>query len=174
VRGEGERDRILEDLLIESGDLFIGAIPERDCRLCSFSAGAKVRGVLAGNDRKMTARKQQMEAETASRETGSTNPNKKQRATENGSEKRVPKDGAEQLRQAADKRLSLNSEALADLLEKDALAGNLSSLKELVLLAERKKPRPAPVKKPRRPNMALQLAAEPKWQDEEQETGNRE
>jgi hypothetical protein len=115
----------------------------------------------------MTANEQQWNAETASRESGSTNPNNKQQAA--GGKKRASKDGAEQLRQAADQRVSRNSEALADLLENKALAGNMDSLKVLVMLAERKKPRPEPVKKPRRPSIAQRWAAEPAWQEEQEE-----
>jgi hypothetical protein len=48
----------------------------------------------------------------------------------------------------------------------------MDSLKVLVMLAERKKPRPEPVKKPRRPSMALRLMAEPPWREEQEE--NRE
>ncbi|MFZ1085759.1 MAG: hypothetical protein WAN35_12415 [Terracidiphilus sp.] len=120
----------------------------------------------------MTARKHVLNAENASRKTGSTNPNKEQRAAKTGGEKRAHKDGAERLRQAADKRVGRVSEKLADLLETKALAGNLNSLKVLVMLAERKRPRPEPVKKPRRPSLAQQLAAEPAWQEEREE--NRE
>jgi hypothetical protein len=113
-----------------------------------------------------------LQAETANGKSGSANPNTRKRAAGG---KRAHKDGAERLRQAADKRVGRNSEQLADLLETKALAGNLDSLKVLVMLAERKKPRPVPVKKPRRPSLALRLGAEPEWEENrEQGVGSRE
>jgi hypothetical protein len=119
----------------------------------------------------MTATKQVLKTETASGKTGSATTNKKQRAARTGGEKRARKDGAEQLRRAADKRVGRISEKLADLLETEALAGHLDSLKVLVALAGAKKPRPAPVKKPRRPSLALRLTAEPRWQEKQEENG---
>jgi len=93
----------------------------------------------------------------------------------------APEDGAEQLRQAADRQVGLNSEKLADLLTKNALAGDLACARVLVGLAERKKPIPEPRAEPRMaergPSQAEQLAAEPEWQgapeDEEQEGESR-
>jgi hypothetical protein len=124
----------------------------------------------------MTAKEQMLKVEQASSKTGSTNLNKKQRAARTGGAKRTPKDGAERLRRAADKRVGRASEELADLLESKALEGNLNSLKVLVMLAERKRPRPEPVKKPRVPSYAQRLAAEPVWRKEREEmgTGNKE
>ena len=116
----------------------------------------------------MTVNEQVLKAENTSRKTGSTNPNKKQRAAGTGGGKSAHKDGAARLRQAADKRVDRILEKLADLLETKALAGNLDSLKVLVMLAERKKPRPEPVKKPRRPSVAQRWAAEPVWREEDQ------
>jgi len=86
------------------------------------------------------------------------------------------KDGAEQMRQAADRRVGRISEQLADLLEEKALKGDLASAKALFGLAERKKPIPAPVKRRHGPTQAERWAAEPQWQGEpeDEETGNRE
>lgn len=122
----------------------------------------------------MTATEHDLNAGNASGKSGSTNPNKERRAAKTGGEKKAPKDGAERLRQAADKRVGRNSEKLAELLETKALSGNLDSLKVLVMLAERKKPSPEPVKKPRRPGIAHQWAAEPAWRKEQEKGGNGE
>jgi DNA polymerase III gamma/tau subunit len=73
------------------------------------------------------------------------------------------KDGAERLRQAADKRLNEISEQLADLLKKKALDGDLASAKTLIGLAAAKKPIPEPVKKQPEPSYADKLAKEPQW-----------
>lgn len=124
---------------------------------------------MAGNDGRMAATEQMLKAEKASKKTGSTTTNKKRRTARTGGGKRAHKDGAERLRQAADRRVGRNSEKLADLLETKALEGNLASLKVLVMLAERKRPRPEPVKKPRRPSVAQRWAAEPAWREEREE-----
>jgi hypothetical protein len=73
------------------------------------------------------------------------------------------KDGAERLRQAANKRLNEISETLADLLKKKALEGDLASAKTLFGLAAGKKPIPEPVKKQRGLTHAQRLAREPQW-----------
>jgi hypothetical protein len=87
----------------------------------------------------------------------------------------VREDGVELLRRAADKRVGQYSEKLATLLITRALGGELPYAKALVGFAERKRPRPAPVKKPRRPSMAMRLAAEMPWRGEEEEgTGTRD
>jgi hypothetical protein len=113
----------------------------------------------------MTATEQTLKAERANGKTGSTN--KKQRAAGSDGGKRAHKDGAERLWQAADKRVGRISEKLADLLEAKSLEGSLNHMKVLVMLAERKRPRPEPVKKPRRPSLAAQLAAETQWREEQ-------
>jgi hypothetical protein len=92
---------------------------------------------------------------------------------------RARKGGAERLQEAADRRLGRNSERLANLLEVKALEGNLASMKVLVMLAERKKPRPEPVKKPRGPSLAERLAMERPWREvreegQEQGAGSKE
>ena len=110
-----------------------------------------------------------METGTASKKTGSSTTNEKQSAAPTGDKKRAHKDGAEKLRQAADRRVGWASEKLADLLEKKALEGNLSSLKVLVMLAERKKPRPEPVKKPRKARLAQRWESEPEWRVKQEE-----
>jgi hypothetical protein len=74
------------------------------------------------------------------------------------------KDGAERLRQAADKRLNEISETLADLLKNRALEGDLASAKALFGFAAGKKPIPEPVRKSRpEPSYAEKLANEPQW-----------
>jgi len=76
------------------------------------------------------------------------------------------KDGAERLRQAADKRVGRISEKLADLLSEKALTGDLASARVLFGLAERKKPMQEPVKKRRGPGLAARWASEPEWKGE--------
>lgn len=73
------------------------------------------------------------------------------------------KDGAERLRQAADKRVNEISERLADLLKKKALEGDLASAKTLIGLAAAKKPIPEPVKKRSELSYADKLAKEEQW-----------
>jgi hypothetical protein len=91
-------------------------------------------------------------------------------STTNGKKRgRAGKDGAEQLKRAADKRVGRNSEVLADLLTKKALEGDLASARVLVGLAERKKPREKQVKKRRGPSLAERLVAEPEWQGPHEE-----
>jgi hypothetical protein len=90
------------------------------------------------------------------------------------------KDGAERLRQAADKRVLRNSEKLADLLTARALEGDLASAKTLIGLAAAKKPIPEPVKKRPEFSYAEKLANEPQWvgkaedEDENDKQGNGE
>jgi hypothetical protein len=81
--------------------------------------------------------------------------------------KTARKDGVERLRKAADKRVGRISEKLADLLEGNALKGDLASTKVLVGLAERKKPMPEPKKRRRGPSLPDQLAQEPEWEGPE-------
>jgi hypothetical protein len=132
-----------------------------------------VREVLAGNDGKMDEREQEKRTGDESRKTAGTTKSRTVERTSRG--KTSGKDGAERLRQAADKRVGQNSEGLADLLTKKALGGDLASAKVLVGLAERKKPKPERKKTRRGPSLAQQLAAEPEWTGEEDEgIGNRE
>jgi hypothetical protein len=113
----------------------------------------------------MAVAQQELRSDNASRKTG--------RRTKNGRRKGASRvetaleDGAERLRQAADRRVSRNSEKLADLLTNKALAGDLASAKALFGLAAGKKPIPEPVKKRRGPSYAQRLAAEPKWREAE-------
>ena len=122
----------------------------------------------------MAVTQQETRADNASRRKGRTTKHKVVKRARRGSAAR--KDGAEQLRQAADRRVSRISEQLADLLEGKALEGDLASTKVLFGLAERKQPIPAPVKRRRGRSPAERLSAEPQWQgdDEEEETGDRE
>ena len=115
----------------------------------------------------MDERQQELRTEHESRNTGGTT---KSRTVERASRAKTPrKDGAERLRQAADKRVGRNSDKLADLLTEKALAGDLASAKVLVGLAERKKASLEPKKRRRGPSLAERLAAEPEWQGEEEE-----
>ena len=139
------------------------ATPERSCRICSFSAGAKVRGALAGNGGKMAVAQQELRSDNASKKTGRTT---KDRRRERADGKTPRKDGAERLRQAADRRVGRISEKLADLLTEKALKGDLASARVLFGLAERKKPIQELVKRRRGPGMAARLAAEPEWKGE--------
>jgi len=100
----------------------------------------------------MAVGKQKLGTEIASRKTGRTSKHKAVQRASRGSAAR--KDGAEQL---------------ADLLEGKALEGDLASTKVLFGLAERKQPIPAPVKRRRGLSPAQRLAAEPKWQGEEED-----
>jgi hypothetical protein len=115
----------------------------------------------------MAVTQQEMRADNASKRKGKTTKHKAVNRASRGSAAR--KDGAEQLRQAADRRVSRISEKLADLLEGKALEGDLASTKVLFGLAERKKPIPAPVKRRRGLSPAQRLGAEPQWQGEEEE-----
>jgi len=86
-------------------------------------------------------------------------------------------DGAERMRQAADRQLAKIAEELAILLRKEALDGRLASSRTLMEWAGRKKPRAAPKKKPRLVTYAQRLGAEPPYQEpgrEERGAGNRE
>jgi hypothetical protein len=81
--------------------------------------------------------------------------------------------GAERLKRAADRLLEQKCEELSGLICEKAEKGSLGHMKLLYTLAEKKKPREKPVKKPRRMTLAMRLAAEPEW-DREQGTVNRE
>ena len=125
-----------------------------------------------GNDGKMNEGQQELRTDDESRQTGGTTKSRTgQRASRNTTAR---KDGAERLRQEADKQVGQNSEELAALLTEKALAGDLASTKVLVGLAERKKPRPERKKKRRGPSLAEQWAAEPEWQGEEEGLGARD
>jgi len=115
----------------------------------------------AGNGGTMAQARKELSASNAETKTGGT--------TESEGPKRARrkyasrKDGAERLRQAADKRLNEISEQLADLLKRKALEGDLASAKTLIALAAAKKPIPEPVKKQSEPSYADKLSKEPKW-----------
>jgi hypothetical protein len=130
----------------------------------------KVRGALAGNGGKMAVLQQKLSSDNASTITRRTTKNRRRKRAV---EKTPGKDGAERMRQAADKRVGRISEKMADLLEKKALAGDLACARVLFGLAERKKPIQEPVKKRRGPSLAARLAAEPEWQEED-EGGTRD
>ncbi len=127
---------------------------------------------VAGNGGKMAVIRQDFKRDRTSEKTSSTT-NKKTgegaKRTRACGGKAGRKDGAERLRQEADRRVGRNSKQLADLLTEKALGGDLASAKVLVGLAERKKPRPEPVKKRRGPSEAELLAIEPEWQGELEE-----
>jgi hypothetical protein len=118
----------------------------------------------------MAVLQQKLSSDIASMTTGRTTRNRRRKRAV---EKTPSKDGAERLRQAADKRVGRISEKLADLLSDKALKGDLASARVLFGLAERKKPIQEPVKKRRGPGLAERLAAEPEWKEEEG-VGNRE
>ena len=88
-------------------------------------------------------------------------------------------DGTEQLRQAVDRLVGLNSEKLAAALTNEAMGGGIATAKALVELVEGKKPRPEPKKKRRGPSLAERWAMAPQWegpewQGDDQGIGNRE
>jgi hypothetical protein len=121
----------------------------------------------------MSLTKQESRTDNASRKTSSTTRHERReqanKARKLAAGTSACKDGAELLRQAADKRVGLNSEKLADLLAENALQGDLTSAKVLIGLAERKKPSKEPVKKRRGPSLAERWAAEPEWREEPEE-----
>ena len=126
---------------------------------------------MAGNGGTMVDLQSELNTDNAISKT-----NKRSKRKDGGDESRVRAsraDGVERLRRAADKRVGQNSEELANLLIEGAMGGKLAYTKALVGIAERKKPRPAPVKKPRRASMAKRLAAEPQWKGEEDEGGEQ-
>jgi hypothetical protein len=81
-------------------------------------------------------------------------------------------DGAEKLRQAADRLVGEHSEELADLLTRKAVKGDLASARVLVALAEHKKPLPEPAKKRRGRAAAILLSEESGWAVEAQTENN--
>jgi hypothetical protein len=118
---------------------------------------------VAGNGGRMAEIKRKLKTAAARGKTSRTTKNKK--GEQANGEETAGKNGAEQLREAADMRVGMNSEELADLLTRKALEGDLASAKVLVGLAERKKPQAESVKKRRGPGLAEQLAAEPQWKE---------
>jgi hypothetical protein len=138
-----------------------------------FFADGKVRGALAGNGGRMAVPQKKARKERAGSKTGSMTASGKRDHARSSC-----RDGAERLRQAADKRVFRNSEKLADLLTAKALEGDLASAKVLVALAGSKKPIEESVKKWNGPSLAQQLAADAPWQgtkeDEDWEGGSKE
>lgn len=126
---------------------------------------------MAGNGGTMADAERELNADNA------VSPTSKKNKKKDG-ESRVKAgrgDGVERLRRAADKVVGQNSEQLANLMIGKALEGELAYTKALVGMAERKRPRPTPVKKPRRPSAAIRLEAEKPWRGEDEEgTGNRD
>jgi hypothetical protein len=112
----------------------------------------------------MAVAQQELRSDNASRKTGRTT---KSRRRERADRNTARKDGAEQLHQAADRRLGRISEKLAELLTNKALEGDLASARVLFGLAERKKPIQEPVKKRRGPGPAARFAVEPAWKGAE-------
>ena len=113
----------------------------------------------------MAVLQQKLSSDNASTITRRTTKNRRRKRAV---EKTPSKDGAEQMRQAADKRMGRISEKMADLLSSKALAGALACARVLFGLAERKKPIQDLVKKRRGPGLAARLAAEPPWQEEDE------
>jgi len=77
--------------------------------------------------------------------------------------------GIERLIDAANKTLAERCQALPTKLADRALEGHESAARLLIMLAERKKPRKVPLKKPQVLTLAQTLAAEPQWKVEEEE-----
>jgi len=153
-------------------------VPEGDCRKLP-SAGAKVRGALAGNGGEMaetqkgsqkpnSKTKRKTSSKTSRKTSGKTsrkasNATKTKECLPANPVKTEDVDGAELLRRALDKRLAKDSERLAGVLTGKALHGDLASTKMLVGLAEGKRLQTEPVTDPRGPSLAELLTAEPKW-----------
>jgi len=78
-------------------------------------------------------------------------------------------DGAERLRQAADRQVAKISEELITLLWNHARQGHLASARTLMEWAGRKKPRAAPRKKPRGLTQAQRYEAEPQYKEPQEE-----
>jgi hypothetical protein len=112
----------------------------------------------------MAVLQQKLSSDNASMTTGRTTRNRRRKRADG---KTARKDGAERMRQAADKRMGRISEKMADLLSSKALAGDLACARVLFGLAERKKPMQEPGKRRRGPGLAERLAAEPEWKGEE-------
>lgn len=100
--------------------------------------------------------------ETDSRETGETGSRTREDIDK---EEEENEEGTERLQRVAADLVRLNSGDLSKVLLKKAKEGSLGSLRLLVTLAERKKPREKPVKKPRGLTLAQQLAMEPQWEE---------
>lgn len=75
-------------------------------------------------------------------------------------------DGAEQMRQAADLHVGLNSDTIASALAKKARAGDWQSTKALMALAAGKKP---VLGKKTGPSLAEWLAGQPKWENSQKD-----
>jgi hypothetical protein len=121
---------------------------------------AKVHGAMVENGGTMAEPVKDLKTVKAKAKTRRATKGKRRARRETPSHK----DGAERLRQAADKRLNEISETLADLLKTKALEGDLASAKTLIGLAAAKKPIPEPVKKERPEfSYADKLAKEPQW-----------
>ncbi|MGD0892662.1 MAG: hypothetical protein ABR923_14120 [Terracidiphilus sp.] len=78
--------------------------------------------------------------------------------------KRARKDGAEELRRAADRVILRDSKRLAKLLGEKAIQGDLNSVKMLVGLAEKKKPEPETGKRHALFDFIKDMAAQPVWE----------
>lgn len=126
---------------------------------------------MAGSGGKMAEIRQELRTKKLKRKTGGTTDDAAReevgRRQKRASKKKTAHtDGAERLRQAADRRVGRNANKLANLLTEKALAGSLADTKVLVALAERKKPAPKP-ERPRRPILpwtAAELEAQPQWE----------
>jgi hypothetical protein len=116
-------------------------------------------GELAGNGGTMAEARMLKTDEAKEKSSNITSKRRKERSSR---ESRAQVDGAEKLRQAADRRVGQHSKKIADLLVANALKGDLPSAKMLVALAEHKKPRPEP-RNPLWLRGIAQLAAEPEW-----------
>ncbi len=118
---------------------------------------------MVGNDGEMAEAGEQGGSEkgsTAKRKQGAPEKADKpvRRAKRGGAE---AQDGADRLRWAVDRRLSRDSEKLADVLHEKALTGDLKHVGAVVSLADGKKPKPK--KKKPGPTLAEWLTAQPEW-----------
>lgn len=130
-------------------------------RFSDTLGGDKTEMRQTGNSGKMAKALKELKSDkTRAKTGGATESERPKRARREYASR---KDGAERLRQAADKRVNQISEQLADLLKKKALEGDLASAKTLIGLSAAKKPIPEPVKKRPEFSYAEKLANEPQW-----------
>jgi len=124
---------------------------------------------LAGNGGRMAALQQGLNEGKTSQKTKGTTKNGvregEKRKRDRAGERAARKDGADRLRQAADREVGRISAKLAVVLKEKALMGDLASTKMLVALADAKKA--IPVKR-RGPTQAELWAAEPQWEGPEE------
>ena len=102
-------------------------------------------------------------------ENGATNQHPGNHGTAPTGNSEAGESAIERLIDAVSKALAKDCEMLSRKLAERAIEGHVSAFRLLVMLAERKKPRVVPVKKPHRLTLAQMLAMEPQWKGDEPE-----